>query len=531
MMLLLVLAGALLLLLGPRPRVQADDGRVRIRYWEKFTGIEGEQMRQIVEDFNRTVGKQKGIFVEYVSMSQIDRKTLVSTAAGVPPDVAGLWDVQVRQFAAMDALEPLDALAAEHGLTRDRYKPVFYDGCSFDGRLVALPSTPWAVALLWDKQQFAGHADALRAAGLDPDRPPRTLAELDRYAQALDTWSESGGRRRIVSAGYIPMEPGWWINLTVYWFGGSVSNPEGTVLKLDTPEVLAAYEWIRGYSERLGEASMTEFRSGFGGFASPQNPFLTGTVAMVQQGPWMANFIEKLNPAMNRWGMTSEQVARDEAMNAVAAGATRDALVQTFGEPREEGAVARFPGTRQDLVVRFAAGVAQEARVELTPPQQRRRYTRWGAAAFPSAVEGLEHVTYGGTDVLVIPRGSRHKREAFEFIAYVNSQPVTEKLNSLHCKISPLREVSEAFYRYHPNPYIAVFDELAASPNARPLPTLPNWPEIADEMQVIAEQVNLQAGPTEAIIAAQAARAEAKLAEKLEMIEVRRRRAQPETLP
>ena len=60
-------------------------------------------MRVIVNDFNNTVGAQKGIFVRYVSSSTINQKTLVATAAGVPPDVAGLFDVNLVQFAAMDA--------------------------------------------------------------------------------------------------------------------------------------------------------------------------------------------------------------------------------------------------------------------------------------------------------------------------------------------------------------------------------------------------------------------------------------------
>jgi hypothetical protein len=61
---------------------------------KKWTNKEAEQMKQIVNDFNNTVGKEKGIFVEYLSMSSINQKTLVSTAAGVPPDVAGVWDAQ-----------------------------------------------------------------------------------------------------------------------------------------------------------------------------------------------------------------------------------------------------------------------------------------------------------------------------------------------------------------------------------------------------------------------------------------------------
>ena len=80
-----------------------------------------------------------------------------------------------------------------------------------------------------------------------------------------------------------------------------------------------------------------------------------------------------------------------------------------------------------------------------------------------AAVPGLEDVTYAGFDILVIPRGAKHKEEAFEFIAYVNRQDVCEKINRLHCKNTQLRNVSPQFFEKHPNPYINVFQELAGS--------------------------------------------------------------------
>src|SRR5690606_23350970 len=169
------------------------------------------------------------------------------------------------------------------------------------GKLYALPSSPAATALHWDKQASEDKADELRAAGLDPTRPPRTLQELDRYAAVLDTWNDREGRRTLERSGYIPLEPGWFIQHTAYWFGGEIVDPTGTRLLFTSPEFIAAYDWIRSYSEKLGKGSLTEFRSGLGGFSSPQNPFLVGQVAMVKQGPWMANYIEKLAPRMNRW--------------------------------------------------------------------------------------------------------------------------------------------------------------------------------------------------------------------------------------
>jgi len=453
---LMVLAAVLVLVFGPRGQSATPEGRVRIQYWEKWTGNEADQMRQIVNDFNKTVGADKGIFVEYISMSSVNQKTLVATAAGVPPDVAGVWESQVQQFAAMDALYPLDEMANGRGLTRDYYKPVYYEGCRYDNTLWALPSTPAASALHWNKRLFAEKARELRAAGLDPDRPPQTLDELDRYAAILDTFEDTGGKRRVKSAGYIPLEPGWFIAHTPYWFGGSVYDPDTGRLKFTDPKIIAAFDWVRSYSEKLGRDSMTEFRSGLGGFNSTQNPFLTGDVAMVLQGPWMANYIENLKPSMNRYKMSKEEEKK---------------------LPREE----------------------------------RKQNYEWGAAPFPSAVPGLENVAYAGMDVLMIPRGSKHPNEAFEFIAYVQRQDVMERINSMHCKNSPLTNVSESFLDNHPNPYIDVFDKLASSPNARGVPQTPVWPEINDELSNASQRVYLLEAPTQQIMAEAEKRAQEKL--------------------
>jgi maltose-binding protein MalE len=139
-----------LLALGPRPREEVPRDRVIVEYWEKWTGTEEQQMRQIVDAFNDTVGREKGIFVRYLSTSAIDKKTLVATAAGAPPDIAGLWDSNIAPYAARDALEPLDELAREAGITSGTYKRVYWDACHYDGKLYALVSTPAVVALIYN---------------------------------------------------------------------------------------------------------------------------------------------------------------------------------------------------------------------------------------------------------------------------------------------------------------------------------------------------------------------------------------------
>ncbi|HEX4055794.1 MAG TPA: extracellular solute-binding protein [Tepidisphaeraceae bacterium] len=410
----LIASGLGLLAFGPRAGEELPKDCVIVDYWEKWTGDEEAGMHQIVDDFNTTVGRKEHIYVRYLSTSSIEQKTLVAIAAGTPPDVAGLYNQDIPQYGALDSLQPLDDLAAEHGITAQMYKKVFWDECHYDGHLYGLVSSAYDVALYYNTHIFRQSASALEARGLDPQRAPRTIAELDQYAQALDRFDPSG---RITLAGYLPMEPGWYLNYTCIWFGGSWWNNAEHKFTFTDPGVVNSFKWIQSYSDRLGPTAVNDFRSGFGTIDSPQNAFLTPSVAMVQQGTFFAHFIHRQNPSMDG---------------------------------------------------------------------------HWAAAPFPSALPNLRDVTYCNCDVLVIPRGARHQKEAFEFIAFVNRQDEMEKLANLHCKISPLAKVSEGFLAHSNNPYIRVFDRLAASPNAHPTEPIPILPEVNDELNDFEQQLQLQ---------------------------------------
>ncbi len=529
----LLLAACVVMFYGSRPLPSAPASFVKVQYWEKWTGPEAEQMRQIVDDFNSTVGRDKRIYVEFLSISGIAQKVLTSTAAGVPPDVAGLWGDNVVQYAAMDALEPLDELAAAHGITRDYYKPIYWNACRYDGRLWALVSTPWAILLHYNKEIFEHRAADLRAAGLDPQRPPRTIEELDRYAQVLTTYQTLDGRRRIICSGHQPMEPGWYIDHIVPWFGGRYFDPSSGELTINSDEAVRAFDWIAGYARRDGVGAVSEFRSGLGGFGSTQNPFLIGRLAMMQQGPWMANFIENLAPEMNRWNVPAEQLRREKDFSQLRTGMSHDEVIRLLGEPSSQQAGDTLVWDAGIRVIRVHFG--RDNRVAATempllPAMQRRKFCKWAAAPFPSAVPRLDNVAFCGFDSLVIPRGARHKKEAFEFIAFVNRRDVVEKLCSMHCKNSPLAAVSREFIERHPNPYIQVFEDAAASPNAFSSPQIPVWSEISAELTVAAQKCYLlEQSPTDALQFA-ADRAQAKWDYFREVQRLRNRNASAEPM-
>jgi multiple sugar transport system substrate-binding protein len=126
----------------------------------------------------------------------------------------------------------------------------------------------------------------------------------------------------------------------------------------------------------------------------------------------------------------------------------------------------------------------------------------WGVTAFPAApgVSDEAPLTLVISDMLVIPRGAKHPREAFEFLLYTQRRDVAEKLATLQRKFTALREVSPEFIAQHPNPAVSFFSELARSPNVRAVPRLSIWRDYEIELSVAAMNVRfLLKTPEEAL--------------------------------
>jgi ABC-type glycerol-3-phosphate transport system substrate-binding protein len=387
------------------------DGRVHIDYWEKWTGFEADAMRAVVDKFNQS---QDRVFVHMLTISQVEQKMLLATAGGNPPDVAGLYANNVNVFADKNALRPLDDYIREAGIKASDYIPCYWELARYRGRMWALPSAPATNALHWNRRLF-------RQAGLDPDRPPRTIEELDAFSKRLTRKDAAGN---ITQMGFMQAEPGWWNYGWGYWFGGRLWDGH-TRITADAPENIRAFHWVQSYAQSYGPSALQLFKSGFGNFSSPQNAFIDEKVAMVLQGVWMYNFIDKYNPKLD-WA----------------------------------AAPFPYPADRPDLA--FSANVDM--------------------------------------DVLTIPTGARHPREAWEFIKFVNSQEGMQLLCMGQRKHSPLAKVSPEFWSKHPNPYIKLFARLAWSKNTWHQPRIGVWREYNDELSAAFDRIWLnQASPEQAL--------------------------------
>lgn len=148
---------ALLLLAGCGAAGERD-GTVTLRFWGM--GREGEVVAELMDEFHR---ENPGIRVrvQQIPWTAAHEKLLTAQVGGATPDVAQLGNTWVPEFAAIDALEPLDGWAARSAEIRP---DAFFSGIWETNRV---GDTLWGVPWYVDTRVIFYRSDILRAAGYD----------------------------------------------------------------------------------------------------------------------------------------------------------------------------------------------------------------------------------------------------------------------------------------------------------------------------------------------------------------------------
>lgn len=282
----LVAIGLSLILFVRAPQVQHGD-RVVLTMWQ-VRGAE-EVDPPVPQWFNED---QDAIFVHAVGLPflEIEQKFLTAAVGNVPPDLFEYFG-SVAQWSTRGALMPLDEFMERDGFDRSAIFPALWEEMMWDGRTYAVPTGSANEAFYWNKDHF-------REAGLDPEKPPATWAELEEYAVRLTTYDDRGNIQR---AGYIP---GYWSPFPTPLFlnwpvqkGAQFVSEDGTRVMLAEPPNIEALEWEGRLVERLGREALLRKRSSFG--FGPQHGFISGQLSMIVHKSSFPEEIEKDGPHLN----------------------------------------------------------------------------------------------------------------------------------------------------------------------------------------------------------------------------------------
>jgi multiple sugar transport system substrate-binding protein len=259
-------------------------GTVRLSVWSMWTGQEEKNFQAVLDRYHRL---HPHIIVENLGAVRDDTKTVRAIVAGVPPDLFTLSDpLYLGPLAANGAIYAMDDWFRRSGLREADFIPASLSQCRYRGRLYAMPYLIDCYALLWNKQAF-------RAAGLNPDRPPATLEELEEYALKL-TKRDNG---QLTQLGLQPVGD---INLIFQLFGGRLYDPKTNRVTPDDPANVTALAWYLDFIEKLGGyRKVNAFAAGFGQAQSANNPFFVGKVAMMFNGEWNPYWCARYAPRLD----------------------------------------------------------------------------------------------------------------------------------------------------------------------------------------------------------------------------------------
>ncbi|MCX7626367.1 MAG: extracellular solute-binding protein, partial [Candidatus Sumerlaeaceae bacterium] len=264
---------------------------IRLTLWQGFKFKEVTLLRENIAEFqkrwnNQHPDRQIQIIESQVPFFDMVQKLRSAALARQVPDIAFVDVNNMVQLIYGGVARSLDTLPNFPASTidefRERFVPGAYDTnvAVFRGKrhLFGIPAQTTTLALFYNKKMFREKADALRAAGCDPERPPRDWDEFIRYAKVL-----TDPAREIYGFG---MNGSFWFTMPFFNQYGTEfikRDENGQLLPaIPSSNALAAIERKANFYLRDG----IEAGAWRDGALDPDQGFKNSRYAMVLTGPW-----------------------------------------------------------------------------------------------------------------------------------------------------------------------------------------------------------------------------------------------------
>jgi sn-glycerol 3-phosphate transport system substrate-binding protein len=341
-------------------------------------------------------------------------KTLAAIQAGTPPDVAIMLSQNLNDILGQNIVIPLDELIAADAaqMKMDDFYPAFMLNSKQGGKVWSIPFQRSTPVMYYNKEAF-------KEAGLDPNKPPQTWAELVATAKKL-TKTEGGRTTRwglmIPSTGGVDS---WLLEALTIAAGGLLYDVNNSCCKvlLTSKPVETAVQFLRDLAEKDKVSP-----PGPVDWGTTSNDFAAGKVAMIYHSTGSLTFIR--NNAKFEFGTAF--LPKD----------------QRFGAPTGGGNFYLFKGTppdRQKAAWEFAKWMTSTemlARWSIDSGYVAPRKSSWETplmkdyvAKYPQAITAREQLPYAHAEMPVknIIEVKRAIKTALE-TALTTNQPVAQVL-------------------------------------------------------------------------------------------------------
>jgi len=261
---------------------QEDNKKAKVIFWHSFVATTIPALNELIERFEKE-HPEIDIEAQYVPTGDaLVQKLITAIQSQTAPDVSWIHADFLDKLVESDAIYPMDHFTnGENGISSaemNDFFPQLLDAFSNKKVLYALPMDATVLALVYNKDHF-------RAAGIDPNFPPRTWNDLKEYSKKL-TLDKDGDGKFDQYGFYVPAYPGsgplsiWEVlqwSPYLWQAGGEIIDSTQTkVLFNSEAGVQALTLWKEIYDQlNFSNYSFTHDM----GLAS-------GSISMIMDGPW-----------------------------------------------------------------------------------------------------------------------------------------------------------------------------------------------------------------------------------------------------
>lgn len=242
--------------------------KVTVEFWNVFTGSDGDILRQIVDNYNKTNTDNIEIQMDIMPNDQLQQKLPAAIATGTAPDLVLFGVENIAPYVSNDSLEDISDFWEVTGADKSNILENVLELSYVDGKLYGAPMQYNVSYLYWNKDLFA-------AAGLDPEKAPETMEELAEYAEKLtDSSKNQFGLALPTNATYMQF---LWAN------GGDADDPSTNQNLLDSEENLKTLEWLQDLTvnKKVSPENITG--------SEADTMLQAGQIGMYMSGPWQIN--------------------------------------------------------------------------------------------------------------------------------------------------------------------------------------------------------------------------------------------------
>ena len=270
-------------------QIKVEAGQTKVDWWTPRGDKVGlDATNKVVEMYHAAQDKIRVqvVYVPVTQGTQMSEKLLTSIAAGTPPDTAEFDRFIVSSWAAKGSLEDLSDLAKGAKVAADQFYPFAWEEASYKGKLYAMPHDT-------DTRGIYINTKIAKDAGLDPTKPPKTIAELDAWAEKL-TKKEG---RKFITWGYSPAYRQSFHFAVGLQFDASFYDKGTGKCTANDAKVIEAFTWMKTYADKYNIEDMEAFQSAFG--TQTNDPFMSGQIAMISDGDWQLATIKRFKPDLD----------------------------------------------------------------------------------------------------------------------------------------------------------------------------------------------------------------------------------------